>query len=540
MSSYVIYARKSTESEDRQVLSIEAQIKELTDYATKNNLIVAKTYIEAKSAKKPGRPVFNSMMKDLRRRKATGVLCWKLDRLTRNLLDAALISELLESGIISEIRTPSQIYRNTSNDKFMTGLDFIMAKKYIDDLSENVKRGIKARAERGWAPARPPIGYLNYRNPETGQSSIIVDKKRFPLVRKIWDLMLSGNYSVAKILKIANKDWGFRTRRTRHMDEKPLSRSGLYRIFLNRFYCGQLVFKGELLQGKHQPLVTVEEFERVQHLLGRTGKERIKKHKFAFTGIIRCGGCGGMVTAEEKYKFVKATRLWRRYAYYRCGRRKDPTCKQPPVSEESLKQQIDALLSRIEIPGEYLNWIFKYLDKVVQTESKKKKAQDNLAEREIRNIESRLQNLLLLKISPDNADGRLLSDNEYLDQKNNLTKLKARLEGKLEGSRDLEKKVVALTRDTFKFATYARIWFAKGTPDRQQEILSSVGLNHTLIDRKLLIQLKKPLSLIEKRSVHRAFDPAFLIGSGLVNKVRTEIRRNLDDFSLPVFEAGRL
>lgn len=547
MSQYIIYARKSTESEDRQILSIEAQIKELTDYTAKNGLSVAKTYIEAKSAKQPGRPVFNEMVKDLRRKKATGILCWKLDRLTRNLLDAALISELLESGIISEIRTPSQIYRNTSNDKFMTGLDFIMAKKYIDDLSENVRRGIKARVERGWAPARPPVGYLNYRNPETGQSSIIVDKSRFPLVRRIWDLMLSGNYSVARILKIANEDWGFRTRRTKRTGEKPLSRGGLYRMFLDRFYCGQIVFKGELLQGKHQPLITVDEFDEVQRLLGRIGKGRLKKHEFAFTGIIRCGGCGGMVTAEEKYKFIKATQLWKRYAYYRCGRRKKPACRQPPISEDSLKQQIEALLSQIEMPREYLNWIFKYLDKVVQTESEKKKAQDNLAGREICNIERRLQNLLSLKISPDNADGRLLSDAEYLNQKNKLMKIKAQLEGKLVESRDLEQKVIALTRETFKFATYARIWFAKGTPDRQQEILSSVGLNHTLTDRKLLIQPRKPLSLIEKRSFlplpksdrfeprefgkdkekDRAFGPAFLINSGLVNKVRTEIKKML-------------
>ena len=104
MLSYVIYARKSTESEDRQVLSIGAQIKELTDYVANNNLTIAETYIEAKSAKRPGRPVFNDMVKELRRKKAIGILCWKLDRLTRNLLDAALISELLETGLRRRLR----------------------------------------------------------------------------------------------------------------------------------------------------------------------------------------------------------------------------------------------------------------------------------------------------------------------------------------------------------------------------------------------------------------------------------------------------
>jgi site-specific DNA recombinase len=249
MSTYVVYARKSTESEDRQVLSIEAQIKEVNAYAAKNDISMARTYIEAKSAKRPGRPVFNEMVKGLRRKKVTGILCWKLDRLSRNMLDAALISELLESGAISEIRTPSQIYRNTSNDKFMTGLDWIMAKKYVDDLSENVKRGIRTRIANGWFSGRVAMGYLNYRNPDTGYSNIVVDEKRFPLLRKMWDLMLSGNYSVDKILHIATFEWGFRTRRTRRFVDKPLSRSGLYRIFTDPFYCGQFVFKGEVHQG---------------------------------------------------------------------------------------------------------------------------------------------------------------------------------------------------------------------------------------------------------------------------------------------------
>jgi site-specific DNA recombinase len=547
MSPYIIYARKSTESEDRQVLSIEAQIKEVSDYAAKNNIFITKTYIEAKSAKRPGRPVFNEMVKELRRKKGTGILCWKLDRLSRNMLDAALISELLESGFISEIRTPSQIYRNTSNDKFMTGLDWIMAKKYVDDLSENVKRGIKTRISNGWFSGRVPMGYLNYRNPDSGFSNIIIDEKRFPLLRKMWDLMLSGNYSVEKILQIATFEWGFRTRKTRHVDGKPLSRSGLYRIFTDPFYAGQFVFKGELHQGKHPPMVTPEEFDRVQELLGRNGKPRQKKHEFAFTGIIRCGNCGAMITAEEKYKLIKSTGLRKRFAYYRCTRRKDPLCRQPAISEADLKLQVDKVLGNTMIPEEYLDWIFKYLDHVKQNEKEKTAAVDDSAQKEIGNLQRRFDNLLSLKISPDNADGQLLSDAEYLSQKNRLTKMKLLLEAKNSKSKNLAEEELEITRGTFNFAAYARAWFAKGTLERQREILSSIGLNHMLIDKKLLIQLKKPLAVIEKHQnpssfefkrfeplkfrqnneKSRRFSPTFLVTSGLVDKVRTEIRRIL-------------
>ncbi len=549
MVSYVLYARKSTESEDRQVLSIEAQIKEVIDYARRNDLTVTRTYLESRSAKKPGRPVFNQMIKELRRQKTAGILCWKLDRLTRNLLDAALISELLESGAISEIRTPSQVYRNTASDKFMTGLDFIMAKKYIDDLSENVRRGIRARVERGWFPGRPPVGYLNYRDPVSGQAKVIVDETRFTALRKVWEYMLSGNYPVARILDMANNDWGFRMPSGKHSAEKPLSRSGIYSMFQEPFYWGQIRFKGELYQGKHQPLVTAAEFERVQELLGRKGRERPKRHAFAFTGIIRCGGCGGMVTAEVHNKQIKATGLWKRFVYYRCGRRKDPSCKEPPISEEDLKGQIGAMLSKLSIPQAYLEWIFKYLDGVKQDETKKADSLKISAQREIENIEQRLSNLLALKISPANAAGELLSDAEFKEQKYRLVGAKARLAEKLEGRREAEGKVAELTREAFNFAAYAGAWFRHGPPERQREILSAVGLNHTLKTKKLIIELKKPLSMLENSALRAGpenngfeppvsgqpceksgpFEPAFLAHSGVVDDVRTEIAKVLSD-----------
>jgi len=232
MSTYFIYARKSTESEDRQALSIDAQVKELTDHARKEKLTIVKTFAESKSAKRSGRPVFNAMLKELKRYKGNGILCWKLDRLTRNLADAALVSEALEDGTIQDIRTPAQTFRNTSMDRFMSGLDFLVARKYIDDLSENVKRGLRAKVQQGWMPGRAPLGYLNDDNHEKGEKKIVKDPDRFPLMRKMWDMMLTGNYSVSQILKIANEQWGFKTRTTKRLGGKPLSRSSLLKYSL--------------------------------------------------------------------------------------------------------------------------------------------------------------------------------------------------------------------------------------------------------------------------------------------------------------------
>ena len=194
MPAYFIYARKSSESEDRQVLSIDAQIDELKRFAESQCLTVAEVFTESRSAKHSGRPVFTAMLEALRNPDVTGIIAWKLDRLSRNLADAALISEAMDNGLLHEIRTPSQTFRNTSTDRFMSGMEWLVGRKYSDDLSENVKRGMRTKVSQGWYPGMAPLGYLNDRNHPQGQRKIIRDPVRFPLVRQLWDMMLTGSF----------------------------------------------------------------------------------------------------------------------------------------------------------------------------------------------------------------------------------------------------------------------------------------------------------------------------------------------------------
>ena len=153
MSQYIIYCRKSTESEEKQVLSIESQIKELGELCDRHNLVASGTLTESKSAKAPGRPVFNDMMKKVYNGDVKGILCWKLDRLARNPIDGSALVWALDQGKLTEIITPTGTFRNTANDKFLMQLEFGMAKKYVDDLSDNVKRGNRAKLQHGWCQA---------------------------------------------------------------------------------------------------------------------------------------------------------------------------------------------------------------------------------------------------------------------------------------------------------------------------------------------------------------------------------------------------
>jgi site-specific DNA recombinase len=265
MPGFFIYCRKSSEAEDRQVLSIESQTRELEQIATKLNLPVAEILTESKSAKDPGRPVFNSMMQRLNRGEAAGIICWKLDRLARNPVDGgSIIWAIKQHGI--KVMTPAQSYAREDDNIILMYIEFGMAQKYVDDLSKNVKRGLKTKTENGWYPGVAPAGYLNHTDRVTGENTLIKDPERFPLIRQMWDWMLSGQHTPPQILELANEKWGFRTRPTRRMGGKPLAKSGIYQIFSKPFYYGRFEYpsgSGQWYQGKHEPMITEVEYDRV-------------------------------------------------------------------------------------------------------------------------------------------------------------------------------------------------------------------------------------------------------------------------------------
>ena len=231
---YFIYCRKSSESEDRQVRSIESQSLELQELAVKLNVSVEAILTESQSAKQPGRPIFNNMMKRLYKGEALGVICWKLDRLARNPVDGgSIIWGIKHHGI--KVITPTQTFAREDENTILMYIEFGVAQKYLDDLSRNVKRGLKTRVQNGWHPSLPRIGYLNQRDLRTGKSVIVKDPDRFSLIRQIWDLMLTGLYTPSKILNVANNRLGIRTRQTRRMGGKPLARSAICRTKFSSF-----------------------------------------------------------------------------------------------------------------------------------------------------------------------------------------------------------------------------------------------------------------------------------------------------------------
>ena len=483
MSQYIIYCRKSSESEERQVLSIESQIKELKELIKRLKLSVSEILTESQSAKYPGRPIFNEMMKKVYKGQIKGVICWKLDRLARNPIDGSSLIWALDQGKISQIVTPYNTFSNNSNDKFLMQLEFGMAKKYVDDLSDNVKRGNRAKLEKGWLPGLPPLGYLN----EPKERTIVKDPERFPLIRKMWDLLLQG-IRPSEILRIANDEWGFRTRTHKKIGGKPLSFSGLYKIFGNSFYHGLIERKEGIFLGKHEPMITEEEYWKAQEILGRNGRPRPKEHHFAFTGLIRCGECGCMITAEEKIN-----RYGYHYAYYRCTKKKrDLTCHQRYINLKDLETQILECLEKIHVPKRLLDLAIEYLKEEQKEENEKNLDIQKSLEKSYSDCQKKIDNLNQMRLKD------LIDDEEYVREKKRLFKEKIKLEESLKNGNDKGRRATELTEITFSFAAKAKDRFQNGSLEDKRAILQGLGSNLSLKDKKLFIQVEEPLILIEE------------------------------------------
>ena len=524
MSGYFIYCRKSSEAEDRQVLSIESQTRELEEVAAKLNLPIAEILTESKSAKAPGRPVFNQMMQRLYQGEALGIICWKLDRLARNSVDGgSIIWAIKQHGI--KVVTPAQSYAREDDNIILMYIEFGMAQKYVDDLSKNVKRGLKTKIENGWYPGVAPAGYLNHTNKITGENTLIKDPERFLLVRRMWDLMLTGLYTPPKILELANTKWGLRTRITRKKGGTPLCRSAIYKIFTKPFYYGWFEYpkkSGQWYKGNHEPMITEAEYERVQALLGRHGNPRAQAQRdFSFTGIIRCGECNRAVTAEEKYQVIcsqckfkfahrkrdacprcqtpmeqMANPKFLKYTYYHCSKSGRPVCSQKYVSELELERQINDGLARICISRQFKDWAIKYLHELSANESASQVEIVRSQQKAYQDCIQELDNLVRLKVAAGNADGSRLSDEEYGQRRIELLKLKQGLEELLNNAGQRKEQQLKLAEQTFEFACVVQERFVNGDPEAKKVILTTMSSNLILKDKKLLFEARKPFFIL--------------------------------------------
>ncbi len=341
---YCLYARKSTESEERQVLSIDSQIKEMLQLSEREGLEVVAMKRESHSAKETGqRPVFNEIIEEIRVGKYNGILTWAPDRISRNAGDLGKIVDLMDAGTLQEIRTYSQRFSNNPNEKFLLMILGSQAKLENDNRGINVKRGLRTRVEMGLWPGVAPTGYLNQKHMDK-KCQVVVDPDRAPIIKKMFEKVAYEKWSGRRVYHWLKFDLNFHT-----TGNKPLTCGNVYRTLINPFYYGIFEYprkSGNWYQGKHEPIISKELFDTVQAQLKRDSIVR-QSHEFAFTKLITCGLCGSTFSAEEKYKQLKDGTV-AKYIYYGCGRARDHHCKNVYLREEALIEQLVKALDQID------------------------------------------------------------------------------------------------------------------------------------------------------------------------------------------------
>lgn len=339
---YCLYARKSSESDERQAMSIDSQIKEMMVMADRENLNIIEVKQESFSAKQSGhRPVFNELLHDLRNGKFDAILTWAPDRLSRNAGDLGSLVDLMDLNRLQRIRTFGQSFSNTPNEKFLLMILCSQAKLENDNRGINVKRGIRAKCEMGWRPGAAPIGYIN--RSFGGVKDIVLDIDRAPIIREVFERSGLQNQSGRTI-----KDWldsiDFTTK-----SGAQLSLSQIYRILTNPFYYGYFAYPAgaPLYKGKHEPIVSKELFDIVRGRMATIvpiDKPAWGSKKFPFKHLFYCGSCGSRLTVEEHYKKRKDGGK-NRHVYYRCTKStKDPDCPELSIKSHMIVEQILTLI----------------------------------------------------------------------------------------------------------------------------------------------------------------------------------------------------
>ncbi len=494
--------RKSTEGEDRQVLSLDSQRSELDRLIQSEKLHIVDYLQESFSAKKPGRPVFNDMIRRIEGGEANGILIWNPNRLSRNSVDTGMTIYMLDEKKILEIRTPSQIFSNTPNDKFLLNLFCSQAKLENDNKGEDVKRGLRKKAEMGYRPGPARPGYLNTPDKEKGFRTIDVDPDRFNLVKKLFELILEQVYTPAQAFKIAQNEW-----RLTFPNGKLVSRSSFYRMLTDTFYYGEYEFpkgSGNWYKSSVEAIITPEQFDHIQIMLGRKGKPRPQKHTFAYTGLIRCGECGCMITAENTIKKQK-NGIIRHYIHYHCTKKRGP-CSQKYIQVGVLEDQMYGLLSKIEIPQPFVDWALDILKEENRKESSNRNVIISSLQKDYTTQVKKIDSLV------DMRARELINDEQYRKAQQETEKERRRVHELLNDADSRVNTWANLATDLFTFAERARRTFTNESIEGKRSILSYLGSNLTLKDQKLSIDLQKPLSLLE---------PVFQKGNELWESART-------------------
>jgi site-specific DNA recombinase len=515
---YRLYARKSTDTEDKQVQSLDDQVKVMGEVSKREGVRIMDTPIrESKSAKRPyARPLFEEMLQDIEDGKIDGIVCWKLDRLSRNPTDSGHLQQLLQDGKLKHILTYEKSYYPEDN-AIVFSVESASSNQYIRDLSVNTKRGMGEKAKLGGKNGIPPIGYLN----DMFNKVIITDPDRFSLVRILWDKMLTGTYSMAQLTQIANEELHIVSVRRGKIGGNPIAYSTIIDMFKNPFYMGKQRFRGGVSRGNHQAMVTEEEFEKVQQIIdpSHAARPKDKTYNFQLRNLFKCGECGFAITAEQKYKTIKSIGERRAYIYYHCtGKNKKFQCQQRHlhVAEDELMRQIKEKLSRFTIDPDFYKLAIEALaqeeDEVVAKDEAKTHARDKAIEKKNRAINGLRQ----MRYSGEaDDDSWYFAEMQTLEDE--LENLQAQRNNEEYKARDWRAKA----DEVFTFARYAKEDFDGDDLEKKRAVVVRLGEKLEILDRTIQFSPNKYFIPLEKMNANQSIHSS-MVRTAVYASVNTE------------------
>lgn len=471
---YFMYCRKSSESSERQALSIPAQKRELKEYAVQNGLKIIKTYSEEKSAMKPGRRIqFNEMIKQVEQGKCQRILVWAMNRLSRNALENGIIQQLVNDGKLAEIRTPNEVIESSTANDILMGVQMGSNSQFSKELSRNTKRGIREKIVRGQYPSKAPIFYINY-GFKNHNKNIKPDPKYSKYYEPWIDQIIEKRLSTPQAHALL-KEMG-----VRNAKGKPYCRNTVERALKNPVYCGILKYADyDETKGKWEPLVSQSKWNKLQAVLNEKSKPYQTKREHAFKRLAVCGICGRAITG-----YTKTKKNGKEYTYYTCS--KGGKCPNPQINEDDLEKQFRNYLSKVKLTVRQINKLRELSISKLESEHVYDIERRKDIDKQISEVNEKLDNLLDMRM------GGELSKDEFIGSK-------ARLKNKLSELEEMRNDI-AYNREEVREA-FERFFegclnlvktFNKADLQEKRQIIYAISENIELNHKEIRLNFKKP------------------------------------------------
>ncbi len=466
----VIYARVSSREQEQEGYSIPAQQKMLREYAFKNGFEIVKEFVDVETAKTPGRKAFGEMVEFLENpRNSRVVLVEKTDRLYRNFRDAVTLEDV--NAEIHFLKEGQVISKNSrSQDKLAHGLHLLIARNYVENLREEVKKGMREKAEQGIYPGRAPFGYRNNRTDRT----IEIHPTKSEIVKRAFELYATSQHTLSSLRKKIREEFGL-----------IINRAYLHTVLTNTVYVGIFQWGGQTYRGKHDTFISQQLFDNVQAVIRGHHKGKYRKHDIAFRGMLTCAHDDCTITAELKKG---------KYVYYRCSGYRGK-CELPRFTEEELSEKLGELLKRIHIPDDVL----KSIEGSLQRDRLRLRSE---AEKQRESLQGRLNSIRrrMDQAYTDKLDGRIPEDfwqrkmSEWQQEAQRIEMAIAGLNDGASSDRLLDAQRI------LELANKAYFLYVTRKPAEQAELLKKVLLNCSIDGASVYPTYRKPFDMIFERA----------------------------------------